>query len=426
MKRQSYTLNGLNVVTLKSDKFKTTDILINFRNKLSREQATERGLIPSVLKAGSTLFPTKKAISRELERLYGASFGSNVIKQGQQQILSFKMSLVNDAYLLKQEHVLDDAFKLIADVLLNPKVSSGSFDERVVQTEKRLLGDHFDSLYDNKIRYAYDQLIQHMFSTENYQIRSIGQREDLENITAQSLYETYQRMISEDAIDLFILGDIDEERVKKLVEQYLNFNQRSIQLEVLDLEEKDIRQVNELVEHQEVSQAKLNIGLRTHTRGTDPDYYAMLVLNGILGSYPHSLLFKNVREKHSLCYYISSTIDRAKGAMFIYAGIEHSDYKKALDLTLEQIQVLKDGQFSEEILTNTKNALINDMLEMNDSPSAILATDFASLLYGEIYDVEKRIREISVVTSEDIVKAANKIELDTIFYLTKEGVNENE
>jgi len=184
-----------------------------------------------------------------------------------------------------------------------------------------------------------------------------------------------------------------------------------------------VREVNEVVEYQEVSQGKLNIGFRTHVRGTDEDYYALLVMNGILGSYPHSLLFKNVREKHSLCYYISSTIDRAKGVMFIYAGVEHSDFKKARDLSLDQLEMLKSGNFDDEQLDNTKNALINDLLEMNDSPSAVLATDFASLLYGEVYDVDKKMANIKKITREDVIKVAQKIELDTIYFLTKEGVN---
>src|SRR5690606_26755939 len=131
-------------------------------------------------------------------------------------------------------------------------------------------------------------------------------------------------------------------------------------------------------EYQDINQAKLNIGFRTYTRGLDPDYVALQVLNGMLGGYPHSLLFKNVREKNSLCYYITSTLDRAKGAMYIYSGIAPQDYKKALDLTLEQLETIKKGEFTEELLVNTKNAMINDLLEMNDSPSRILTNDFTS------------------------------------------------
>lgn len=421
MIRQNFSIGGLNVVTIDTDKFKTTDILINFRNYMDERTVTKRALIPSVLRAGSLNFPSKKTISRELERLYGASFGSSVNKQGRQQILSFRLSIVNDAYLRHEEYLLDDAFKLIHDILFNPLLEEDVFVDKVVNTEKRLLEDSFDALYDNKIRYAYDRMLSHMYSGETYRLRSIGDKADLASITATNLYETYQSMLNEDAVDVFVIGDIDNERIKGLVETYIKIPETRHHFDVLDLEEKKIEKVNEVFEYQDINQAKLNLGLRTYTRGMDEDYDALVVLNGILGGYPHSLLFKQVREKNSLCYYISSTIDRAKGGMVIYAGIEHSDYQKALDLTLEQIEVIKKGDFTEEILTNTKNHLINDLLELNDNPSAILATDFASLLYGEAYDVEKRRKSIQAVTKEDVVKVADKLTLDTIYYLTKEG-----
>lgn len=426
MKRINYQIGGLNVVLLKTEKFKTTDILLSFRNRLTRDTAAFRALIPHILKAGTKEFPSKSAINKELQRLFGASFGSNVNKQGLQQLVSYKMSLVNDNYLIHSDQVLDDAFKLIHEIIFNPLTEDNGFNPKIVQTEKRLLSDYFESLYDNKIRYAYDQLLAHMFKDENYQIRSIGQKEDIEKMNPQNLYQTYLDMMKQDTVELFILGDVDEERVKQLIEKYLPFEERNGVLDIVDLQEKEIRDVTEVVEAQEVSQGKLNLGFRTYTRGTDPDYYPMLITNGILGAYPHSLLFRNVREKHSLCYYISSTIDKAKGAMFIYAGVEPSDYQKALDITLQQIEDLKNGKFDEELLENTKNALVNDLLEMNDSPSSLLAADFSSLLYGEVHEVEKKIERILKVSYEDIMKAANKIKLDTVFFLTNEEVKINE
>lgn len=348
------------------------------------------------------------------------------MKQGRSQILSFRMSMVNDAYLFGHD-VLEDAFKLLGDCLLNPLVKNQQFVDKIVNEEKRLLADKFDALYDNKISYALDQLMTNMFKDESFKIRSLGEKADLEAINSKNLYETYQQMINEDVVDLYIIGNVEPERVQHLVATYLPLKTSSQDYPVLDLEEKQITKVETIFETQDIAQAKLNIGLRTHTRGLEPDYDDLLVLNGILGGYPHSLLFKRVREEHSLCYYIASTIDRAKGAMFIYAGIAPKDYELAKNLTLEQIDAIKKGEFSDEILENTKNALINDLLEMNDDPNAVLATYFGSRLYGEIFDIDKRIQSIKQVTKENVVKVAQKLELDTIYCLTsKEGVNANE
>ena len=425
MTRTQLSINGMNVVIIQTEKFKTTDLLVNFRNLLTRESVTKRAILPNILRSGSKNFPSKQAISRELERLYGASFGTSVLKQGRQHILSFRMSLVNDAYLSDNAELLDDAFKLLGDILFKPKLDGNVFDERIVNVEKRLLNEYFESLYDNKIRYAYTKLLEHMYQDEDYKIQSVGLQEDIVGLNPENLYETYDKMLKEDAVDFFIIGDIDVERVKTLIEKTFPTFTPKEDLPVVDMTDKAISEVNVVEEYQDINQAKLNIGLRTNTRGLDDDYDALRVCNGILGSYPHSLLFKNVREKHSLCYYIASTLDRAKGAMYIYAGIAPTDYQKALDLTLEQIEAIKKGDFTNEMLENTKNAIINDLLSMNDSPTQVLVNDFTSQLYGEIYDVNKRIERINRVTKQDVIGVANKLVLDTIFNLTQKGVSES-
>ncbi|HEY8436547.1 MAG TPA: pitrilysin family protein [Haloplasmataceae bacterium] len=423
MTRTQLSINGMNVVIIQTEKFKTTDLHINFRNLLTRDTVTKRAILPNILRSGSKHFPSKQAISRELERLYGASLSTNVNKIGRQQVLSFHLSLVNDAYLAGESELLDDAFRLIGDILFQPKVENDAFDEKIVQVEKRLMDEYFESLYDNKIRYGFERLLEHMYADEEYKLQAHGVREDLSHLNPNNLYETYQKMLEEDAVDFLLIGDVDLDRVKNLIEKTFPTFSPKEDFPVLDLTDKEIRDVKEVEEYQDINQAKLNIGFRTYTRGLDPDYVALQVLNGMLGGYPHSLLFKNVREKNSLCYYITSTLDRAKGAMYIYSGIAPQDYKKALDLTLEQLETIKKGEFTEELLVNTKNAMINDLLEMNDSPSRILTNDFTSLLYGEVYDVNKRIERIKAVTYQDVVNVAQKITLDTIFNLTQKGVS---
>ena len=96
MERLNYKVNGLNVIIMKTNKFKTTDIVLNFRNYLEPDKITKRALVPYVLKAGSENYPSKKDINKQLEKLYGASLGVSINKQGLLQILTFRMSLVND------------------------------------------------------------------------------------------------------------------------------------------------------------------------------------------------------------------------------------------------------------------------------------------------------------------------------------------
>lgn len=420
MERMNYQDKGLNVFLLKTDKFKTTDVIINFSNYLNEENVTTKALVPYILKSACENYPNKKSINKHLEHLYGATFGVAINKQGLLQILSFRMSLINDTYLTTNQSLLDDAFKFLNEILFKPKLENGTFSENVVNEEKRLLKDHFKSRYNNKVKYSYDKLIEEMFKNEIYRINALGRIEDIEKINAKNLFETYQEMMKNDTVDLLIIGDIDNQRIKKLINDYLHFENRDINLKVLDNEDKEINEVNKIFETQNINQAKLNIGLRTYTRGLDNDYPALVIMNAMFGLYPHSLLFKNVREKESLCYYISSNIDKAKGVMVIYAGINQSDYDKVVDIIFKQLDIIKNGQFEDDLIKSSRKALINDLLESSDNPLTILASEYSYRLYEEVYDVNTIINKLNNVTRQQIIDVANKIKEDTIFLLKGE------
>ncbi|UUZ95673.1 insulinase family protein [Paenibacillus sp. P25] len=101
-------------------------------------------------------------------------------------------------------------------------------------------------------------------------------------------------------------------------------------------ERRQPAQVKEVVERLEVNQGKLNMGLRINTSYADENYPAALMYNGILGGYPHSKLFTNVREKASLAYYASSRLDGHKGILTIQSGIEIGNYEKAVNIIKER------------------------------------------------------------------------------------------
>ncbi len=422
MKRVEQKIAGLNVTLIQTTKFKTIDFILSFRSKLSPANVTKRALLSQVLKAATVNYPSKMEISRKLESLYGASLGGAVNKQGLLHIMSFRMSIINDNYLLEDVNLLEESFKFFHEIIFQPKLENGEFLSKVVNEEKRLLKDQFLAIYDDKIRYSYNKLIDIMCENELYRLKPIGRMEDLDSITSENLYEEYQRMLREDTVDFLIIGDLTEERVFSLINKYFKFDERPVINEVVDTETKEVREVNRVVEVKDVTQAKLNIGFRTNITGLDADYYPLLVLNGLLGVYPHSLLFRNVREKESLCYYISSTIDKGKGIMVIFAGIDKNDYQKAYELILKQLEMLKKGEFSEQDLENTKKAYINDIRQIIDNPIDYLLAEYSGYLYDEPFSVESLSNKVNNVTKEDIMRVAQKIQEDTVFLLTSEEV----
>lgn len=141
--------------------------------------------------------------------------------------------------------------------------------------------------------------------------------------------------------------------------------------------------------------------------------------NGILGGFPHSKLFVNVREKASLAYYASSQFDSAKGVVFLTAGISPKNYQQTVEIMQEQVAAVQRGEISDYELEATRKGLINWLISVQDSASDAIDRTLVSLLQGQEISLKGFIRKLTQVTKDDVVSAASLLRLDTIYCLTK-------
>ena len=163
---------------------------------------------------------------------------------------------------------------------------------------------------------------------------------------------------------------------------------------------------------------KLSLGFRVNIDVNTDDYYKMLVYNGILGGGVQSKLFQNVREKNSLAYYAFSRFDKIKTVMGISSGIEIENYQKALDTILEQVEDMKRGNISEYEYNTTLKTLENSLNSMKDEQAQMLDFNYTGILTGNNRTLEEVIENMKKVTISDVVNIADKVELDTIYFMT--------
>ncbi len=415
---------GYKLTSIKTDKFKTNLIAVSFQSEINRETVTSRALLPYILRNATEKFPSKKEINAYLETLYGASLSTTVEIKGKTHNIKFYMSLANEKFLANREPLLEEGVELLKEVIFKPCFVDGVFKESVVEVEKRLLKEYIESIYDDKVSYALQKLVEIMCKGESFSISSIGYAEDLEKISPTTLMQTYQKMLTEDQVSFTVVGDIDHETVYEIFKKHIQFNQPTKNAQIIDHETKEIQEVQMVKEEQEITQGKLNIGYRTNTRIGDEDYLPLLVFNGMFGGYAHSKLFMNVREKESLCYYCASRLDNYKGLMYVYSGIEIQNYEKALKIIDAQLKDMQEGQFTEKEIDLAKKSLINSKLESLDLASGMMAHEALNALLPEALTVEEWISQINAVTAEDIKRVALKIEEDAIFFLTGKEVTE--
>src|SRR5699024_4890155 len=151
----------------------------------------------------------------------------------------------------------------------------------------------------------------------------------------------------------------------------------------------------------------------------DELYNALIVANDILGGGPNSKLFRNVREKESLAYYINSVIYKYKSLLLIDGGIEFKDFDKTVDITKEQLEDLKKGLFTQEDMDISIKSLKSSTESVKDSIFLISEFFFSRFLSKDNKTLEQIVKEYGEVTKDQIVDAANQITIDTIYFMDR-------
>ena len=257
-----------------------------------------------------------------------------------------------------------------------------------------------------------------MYKDKPYGLYKFGYVEDLEKINPQDLYSYYTNLINECKIDIFVSGILKQniedeiknnENISKLKERKANF----IMPEIIG---KRADKENIVQESMEVTQGKLILGLDLDINDENLKYDAM-IYNSILGGSANSKLFQNVREKASLAYTASSNYFRFKNNIFINCGIEIENYEKALEIIKQQIEEMKNGNFTDEEVENAKKGIIAAIKTIDDEQDTEIIYFYSQELSNVKTDFEEYMQRISDVNKEDVLNVAQKISINTIYFL---------
>ncbi|MBU5246129.1 peptidase M16 [Bacillus halotolerans] len=406
---------GLTAHIVETEKFKTVSLIFKMLAPLTKEQVTKRALFPHVLLRGTESRPKTAELRSYLDELYGTSVSADLSKKGEQHVITFRLEIPNEKYLKDQTPLLEKGLQLLAEIVFSPALEAGVFQSQYVDQEKRTLKQRIQAVYDDKMRYSNLRLIQEMCKNEPYSLHVNGEIDDVDAITADQLYETYRHAIQKDQLDLYVVGDVDRKQVQAAIEQYFQTEERTLEAFVNNHAEQP--EPKEVIDEEDVKQGKLNIGYRTNITFTDQDYSALQVFNGMFGGFSHSKLFINVREKASLAYYAASRIDSFKGLLMVMSGIEVKNYKQAVSIIAEQFQAMKNGEFSEQDISQTKAMIRNQVLETIDTAYGLSEFLYQQAAAQVDIPIEDFLANIERVTKEDIIKVGEKIQLDTTYFL---------
>jgi predicted Zn-dependent peptidase len=419
--------DGIRLNYLETDKFKTNFLSFNFIAPLEKGCAAKNALIPAILMRGSKNYPTMAELSKRLDYLYASAMSGRNYKRGETQVFGLYAGMIDSSYAIYGEDIVSEVTDLLCEVLLNPVTDGQAFDNSYTESEKINLIDTINANINNKAYYAYLRCIEEMCKNERFGLSENGTVEDVSECTAESVYKQYKYALENYPIEIFFVGRCNIEKLSEKFSSLLSNIKRnpiSIPPTEVIVSASDVKRVTE---DMPVNQGKLTIGMRSGVTLRDPDYPAAMLFNGIFGGGVTSKLFMNVREKMSLCYYCQSSPDFSKGLLTVQSGIEVKNREIAEKAIFEQLEAVRAGNFTEDEYNGALLGLINSYRELSDSARSLEKWYLGRLLDKAGGDPDDVIERLSKVTREEIIAAAKKATLDTIYFLngTLKGEGEN-
>lgn len=418
---------GVHLRAIQTNKFKSSFFSIVFNTPLKEETAAMNALIPYVLRQGTLNNPDMQAMSASLDELYGGAIEPIVRKRGETQSVGFVASFLDDAYTLDESLVVEPAIQLLVDVLFCPVVEDGAFSTDFVFREKMNMIQKIRSQVNNKRVYASQRLTQIMCEGEAYGVERLGSEERVVEITPESLWNHYLHLLATAEIEIYFCGSASYERVEWAANLLLDGLVLRDEVESCSCDVKAaVSGEPKFVEQSmDVTQGKLAMGFRTGgVTAMDDDYAALVIANAIFGGTSMSKLFMNVREKLSLCYYASSSLERLKGIMSVSSGIEFEKFEEAKAEILAQLDCVKSGDITSDELEGARRILVGGLRSVPDGQGSLEDYWMSQSVAGIDSDVEEFIAKLEAVTMEEVVAVAQKLQLDTVYFL--KGLEDSE
>lgn len=418
--------NGVHFSSITDSKFKYNRMSVNFAVKLDRKKVTDRAVVPFILRQSTRTCPEFTKINEKLCDLYGASLDVNVEKFGEYQLLELGIIGLDSRFALENEDMVLECANLLADIVLDPNLKDGKFDAQVTEIEKQYLLEAIESEINDKRTYSMVRCKDIMCSEEACAIKKCGYREDAEKITPESAAKAYEELLKTAQVEIMFEGCGDPAPAKEIFRKKFAAIEREPITVSVYCGRKQQGEIKEVTERMDVKQGKLVMGFRVEDVTDYHDMNTERIAVALFGGTANSLLFKNVREKMSLCYYCAARYDRNTGLMMVDSGVEPENAQKTKEAVLEQLSLMQQGKIEDKDIEETILFMRTALKATTDSLGAMDSWYLAQILGQTQYSPDMESELFDHITKESIMQAVNKIKLDTVYMLMPQEEKEKE
>ena len=406
--------DGVYFSSITDKRYKKNLISVAFSTQLSEDTATENVIVPVLLTKCNSKLPTYKAFNNKMSRLYASGIGGTAGRQYDLQTSSFGAYYLDDIYALSGEKMTGIMTDILIDCLTSPVTENGVFSEKFVELEKKTVIDNIETAINDKRSYAIERAMKTICKGEPASVCSYGTVEKAKLITPDSAYKAYRRMLETMPCEIICTGCSDFDGVaEKFAAAFEKAGRHDIENTTIALSPVKT-QTEEVTERLTVNQSKLVLGFKSHS----DDDAALVLLQKIFGGTTSSKLFRNVREKMSLCYYCSAARNDLKGIMLVNSGVENENIEKTKEAVIDQLEEIKNGNFTNEDINFAEMAIKNDFKSVADSAGNVSNWYFDCIRKNDIVTPEEKLGRYLGVSKERIIAAAKSMVLDSVYVLT--------
>ena len=398
MKQKKTLENGLVTHIIKDDKFQEVFMSLKIMFPLEEKLNTTANLLSRMMGDRLETSPSKKEMSYRLDMMYGAKSSSSSYSIGSYQVIDVSMLAIADSFV--NDDLMSQQLTFMKDTLLHPLLN-----EKTLQEAKNNLKMTFAHIKDNPSQYAMTQGFKHAGEGQVFGLTSMGNAEDIDAITLDDIYACHEMLINKAHKQLYIVGPVSFD----LNLDIMNVGTSEPLNKVLINTHIDAKL---LEEHYDGAQTELVLVYETDIDPHHPLYHAYLVYIATLGQLPSSLLFQNIREKHSLAYSIYASRRMFDGVFAILTGINDKNLDQTIALIQEQIDYLKTGEIDIE---SAKSYLILQLESIMEKQKPWSDHVFRNEILGLDTDVSEIQTELAKVSIDDLRAVANMVKAPFIY-----------
>jgi zinc protease len=297
-------------------------------------------------------------------------------------------------------------FEIFSDILINP-----TFPEAEIKRKKGLIKGALQQMEESPDYVAMRKFRETIYGQHPYGRSIEGTPETLDSIKKEDIITFYGTYYRPNNAIVSIVGDMSYEESITLVNRYLSkWEEGTIPEEKISVI-PDLKRTTLMTVDRELTQANIVLG-HLGIKRSNPDYYAVSVMNYILGGGGFaSRLMERIRDDMGLAYDVHSffTSDRDRGVFQVGVQTKNESAKKVIDVIVEEIRRIQKEPVSDEELKDAKAYLTGSFPRRLDTMSKIAHFLTLTEFYNLGMDYDKRYPEyIHSVTKDDVLVVSRK------------------